>query len=209
MHKLLVFAVPKWVVGMNWEWLGWALKEWSLCRTWSLFSTFLFSWWAWPYPLRVWWDLIFFYSLWLHQGLTQISCQAAQFQSRELCTRPCSLGCLGSPVLFLDPGSSSSIGLTGTLPGVSLPGDVQRVWNIRVEPGSHCCGALCNRVERLLRSNQLLLRSFATFLQNLTLGQGKNNFNQQLHSLRNFLWHQLSTGCRKPEWQSCLNPRAH
>lgn len=138
----------------------------------------------------------FLLQLWLHQGLTQIFCQAAQFQNRELCTRPYSLGCLGSSVLFLDPGSGSNIGLIGTLPGVSLS-------------GGDCCGAFCDRLEWHLRSNQLLLRSFTMFFQNLTLGQGENNFNQLLHSLRNFPWDQISAGCRKPEWQKCLNLRAH
>lgn len=201
-----LLSLSEWLGWTVKEWSGWALKEWSLCRTPSLPSAFPFSWRAWPHPWRATtMEFDFLYSLWLHQGLSQISCQAAQFQNRELCTSPGSLGCLGSSVLFVDPGSGSSIGLPGALPGVPLPGDLQRVWKERVEPGRHCCGALCDR----LRSNQLLLRGFNVFLQNLSLGQEESSFNQVLHSLRNFSCHQLSAGCRKPEWQRCLNLRAH
>lgn len=114
----------------------------------------------------------------LHQGLAQICCQATQLQKRELNYAP---GHAPWAVQDFPSGSGSSIGLTGTLLGVFLPGDLQRVWNHRAEPGSHCCGALCDGLQWLLRSNQFLLRSFTAFFQTLTLGQGKNSFNQLLH----------------------------
>lgn len=73
------------------EGLGWAPKEWFLCRTWSLLSAFLLSWWTWPPPLRALWN-------WISPSGTSsylLPGYPAPEEGIKLCTRPCSLGCSG------------------------------------------------------------------------------------------------------------------